>query len=57
MAERRNGMRQPQSSNFGPNIERQARMTRSERNRPTVAVVWIQLVKKPRLFGGACSAT
>ena len=54
----RNGMRQPQSSNFGPE-ERcgSARITRSERNRPTVAVVWIQLVKKPRLSAGACSQT
>ena len=36
---------------------RQARITSSERKRPRVAVVWIQLVKKPRRPFGACSAT
>ena len=39
-----NGMRQPQVSKASPMSERQARITPSDRRRPTVAVVWIQLV-------------
>ena len=40
-------MRQPQSANCAGVIQpvkRQSQMTSSERNRPSVAVVWIQLV-------------
>ena len=32
-------------------------MTTSEMKKPTVAVVWIQLVNSPRRPAGACSAT
>ena len=40
--ETRNGTRQPQSANAsGVMARRRPRMTRSDRNRPTVAVVWI----------------
>ncbi|MNH41500.1 hypothetical protein D3C79_1030130 [compost metagenome] len=54
----RNGMRQPQASNASvPNAVRQARITSNDRNRPSVAVVWIHEVKKPRRPLGACSAT
>ncbi len=53
-----NGMRQPQSANFSSPIDvRVSRITISDRNRPSVAVVWIQLVYAPRLPCGACSAT
>ena len=38
-------MRQPQSLKaFADMLERQSRITTSERKKPTVAVVWIQLV-------------
>lgn len=37
----RNGMRQPQSSNDAPVSSRTTRITISDRNRPSVAVVWI----------------
>jgi hypothetical protein len=54
----RNGTRQPQSLNAAsPRNSLQARMTISERNRPSVAVVWIHEVYAPRLPCGACSAT
>ncbi|MOA67445.1 hypothetical protein D3C78_1946300 [compost metagenome] len=54
----RNGMRQPQASKASvPKAVRQARITSNDRNRPSVAVVWIHEVKKPRLPLGACSAT
>ena len=43
--ETRNGTRQPQSAKAsGVMVRRSARMTSSDRNRPTVAVVWIQEV-------------
>ena len=43
--ETRNGTRQPQAANCsGVSDRRSARMTSSERNRPTVAVVWIHEV-------------
>lgn len=39
------GMRQPQLSKASADIDtRQPRMTSSDRNRPSVAVVWIQAV-------------
>ncbi|MNZ63448.1 hypothetical protein D3C78_815940 [compost metagenome] len=58
ITESRKGIRQPQASNASvPSSERQARITSSDMNRPRVAVVWIQEVKKPRLPLGACSAT
>ncbi|CAM5626186.1 hypothetical protein RLIN73S_07031 [Rhodanobacter lindaniclasticus] len=50
-------MRQPQSSNLSPSIHLQPRITSSDRNRPKVAVIWMKLVYRPRLPGGACSAT
>ena len=41
----RNGMRQPQSANsFSPTMVRTLRITISDSSRPSVAVVWIQLV-------------
>ena len=41
----RNGMRQPQSLKAGsPMMVRVPRITSSDRNRPSVAVVWIQEV-------------
>ncbi len=56
--ESRKGMRQPQARNSSsPTAVRVPRMTSSDRNRPMVAVVWIQAVKAPRLPSGACSAT
>ena len=43
--ETRNGMRQPQAAKSSGDIEtRQPRMTRSDRKRPSVAVVWIHEV-------------
>ncbi len=40
--ESRNGTRQPQAANVsGVMLRRRPRMTISDRNRPTVAVVWI----------------
>ena len=43
--ETRNGMRQPQAAKAASPVKlRVARMTSSDRNRPIVAVVWIQLV-------------
>ena len=54
----RNGMRQPQALKASsPTYVRVPMTTRSAANRPRVAVVCIQLVKKPRLPAGACSAT
>ena len=54
----RNGMRQPQAVKSSADIERHAaKMTMSERRRPLVAMALIQLVCRPRLPGGACSAT
>ncbi|MCY1299119.1 hypothetical protein D9M70_486350 [compost metagenome] len=53
----RKGMRQPQVSNAGPVSSRHSRITISDRNRPSVAVVWIHEVYAPRLPCGACSAT
>jgi len=44
-ADRRNGTRQPQVSKLAPVALRVRRMTNSDMNTPTVAVVWIQLVK------------
>src|SRR5690348_16326365 len=57
MTEARNGTRQPQVSNDSPSSERVNRITKRLRKSPMVAVVWIQLVYRPRLPGGACSAT
>src|SRR5260370_17905998 len=43
--ETRNGMRQPQAANSGsPSAERVNRITSSDRNRPSVAVVWMNEV-------------
>ena len=54
----RNGTRQPQSANAASPIQvRVPRITISDRNRPSVAVVWIHDVYAPRLPCGACSAT
>ena len=51
-------MRQPQAANaVSPSAVRVASVTRSAAHRPMAAEVWIQLVKKPRLWAGACSAT
>ena len=51
-------MRQPQASKLSVLMDmRQASTTSSDRNRPMVAVVWIQLVYSPRFPSGACSAT
>jgi hypothetical protein len=56
--ETRNGTRQPQAAKASsPIAVRTPRITSSDRNRPSVAVVWIQDVKAPRLPCGACSAT
>ena len=55
--ETRNGMRQPQALNASSPIEVRMPITiSSARNNPSVAVVWIQLVNRPRLPAGACSA-
>src|ERR1044072_9134234 len=52
----RNGMRPPQPLNAASPIHvRVARMTSSDRNRPSVAVVWIHDVYAPRLPCGECS--
>src|SRR4051812_37949898 len=54
----RNGTRQPHAANSSsPTAVRVPRMTISDMNRPSVAVVWIHDVKLPRLPSGACSAT
>jgi len=54
----RNGILQPQSANAAsPIAVRVPRITISDRNRPSVAVVWIQAVYAPRRPCGACSAT
>ncbi|MCY1419070.1 hypothetical protein D9M71_346450 [compost metagenome] len=53
----RNGKRQPQVSNWSPLIYRLPSTTNSDNNRPNVAVDWMKPVCKPRLPGGACSAT
>ena len=54
----RKGRRQPQDSKASwPRVARVPSTTTSDRNMPVVAVVWIQLVKKPRRWFGACSAT
>ena len=51
-------MRQPQSAKAASPISvRVPRITISDRNRPSVAVVWIHEVNAPRLPCGACSAT
>src|SRR5437763_9967296 len=48
--ETRNGTRQPQSANeASPSHVRVPRITSSDRNRPSVAVVWIHDVYAPRL--------
>jgi len=58
MTEIRKGMRQPQSAKAAsPIAERMTITTPSAANSPSVAVVWIKLVKRPRLPSGACSAT
>jgi len=41
----------------GRTFARQAPITTSDTKKPSVAVVWIQLVCSPRLWSGACSAT
>ena len=47
----RNGTRQPQSAKASsPIAVRVPRITISDRNRPSVAVVWIHAVKAPRLL-------
>ena len=52
------GMRQPQAAKLaGLMALRIPRITASERKKPSVAVVWIQLVYAPRFPAGACSAT
>jgi hypothetical protein len=38
-------------------LARQPPITTSEMKKPMVAVVWIQLVCRPRFESGACSAT
>ena len=56
--ERMNGIRQPYSRNAAsPSVIRKNAMTARASTRPTVAVVWIQLVYLPRSWSGACSAT
>src|SRR5262249_10610249 len=56
--ESRNGQRQPQAGNAAaPRPARRPPTTSSASSSPSVAVVWIQLVQKPRRPGGACSAT
>ncbi len=58
MIERMKGIRQPHLwKSAGAITYRQIQMTTSARNRPTVAVVWIQAVCPPRFSSGACSAT
>ena len=57
MIETRNGIRQPQVSNDPPRSERREENHQQAEESPSVAVVWIQLVYRPRLPGGACSAT
>ncbi|KAF1043581.1 MAG: hypothetical protein GAK38_03917 [Xylophilus sp.] len=53
-----NGMRQPQAAKASSPVKvRVPRITIRLRNRPSVAVVWIQAVYAPRLPCGACSAT
>ena len=51
-------MRQPQDLKAASAMfARQAPITTSDRKNPTDAVVWIQLVCRPRFSSGACSAT
>src|SRR5579862_3689000 len=60
MIETQNGTRQPQSLNssaVSQPLKRQSPITARDRKKPSVAVVWIQLVSYPRLPCGACSAT
>jgi hypothetical protein len=58
ITETMNGMRQPQSAkSFGSMYSLHSAMTIKASSRPSVAVVWIQLVAKPRSVGRACSAT
>src|SRR2546425_983466 len=46
----RNGIRHPKEKKASsPNDWRVIKITASDRNRPNVAVVWIQLVYRPRL--------
>jgi len=53
-----NGTRQPQVANSAsPIVKRVARITKSDRKKPSVAVVWIYAVYMPRFPRGACSAT
>jgi hypothetical protein len=53
-----NGMRQPHSEkSLGSMYSRHSAMTIRASSRPSVAVVWIQLVEKPRSPGRECSAT
>jgi hypothetical protein len=53
-----NGMRQPHSEKcLGSMYSRHSAMTIRASSRPSVAVVWIQLVEKPRSPGRECSAT
>jgi hypothetical protein len=54
----RNGIRQPQSANASaPRSCCTPRITSSDMNSPSVAVIWMKLVKNPRRSSGACSAT
>ncbi|MNE39539.1 hypothetical protein D3C80_1334990 [compost metagenome] len=56
--ESKKGILQPQSAKFSaPTIFLVNTITPNDKNNPPVAVVCIQLVKKPRLLAGACSAT
>ena len=58
MTDTMNGMRQPQSEkSLGGMYSRHRAMTMRASKRPSVAVVWIQLVEKPRSPGRECSAT
>jgi hypothetical protein len=56
--ETRKGMRQPQSAKASRDmLNCTSRITLIDRNRPSVAVVWIKLVKNPRRCVGEYSAT
>ena len=57
-APRMNGYRQPTLAKSAvAMVVRKYRMIASAKKKPSVAVVWIHDVYKPRLLSGACSAT
>ena len=58
IADRRNGIRQPNAAKSSACIDVRVTKTTIRASRsPSVAVVWIQLVLRPRSLSGLCSAT